>query len=186
MVAFTDAELAVLTQLAYQDINQVDEEVDYVLSAFLRDKEEYLREELGETYDSVIDGLIEKSKNPDYVIVKAENDKDGTGFAAMAIKDPDNEVTVACRGTEGFSFDYDSKKDVLTDAQIGVRVETNQQKKLEEFMFSLEKDDYSGYYFTGHSLGGNLASHGAISIRDSSKVKGVVTFNAPGFMNYNK
>lgn len=49
-------------------------------------------------------------------------------------------------------------------------------------MNELETDgDYDGYYFTGHSLGGNLAAHGAVYMAETNKVKGVRTYNAPGF-----
>ncbi len=53
------------------------------------------------------------TEGSDYSIVLAEDEKYGTGFAAIAIKDPDNNVTVATRGTEGISLDYDSSKDVV-------------------------------------------------------------------------
>ena len=177
---FSQTEMAILAQLAYKDVPYNDNIKTY-LSTVLESNKDYLYNRLGSSYHSIIDGLIDKVYEKDYTIVKSVNDKYGTGFSAFAIKDPDNIVTVVCRGTEGFDLDYDSKKDVWTDIQIGISVETNQQQVIEKFMRELEDEDYNGYYFTGHSLGGNLAIHGALTFSDTSKILEVMTFNAPGF-----
>lgn len=182
MAGFTEAELAVLAQLSYYDVPYPDVAKES-LGTFLEDKRGDLESSLGPGYQDTIQGLIDKCSNGDYKIVKSVNEKHGSGFAAIAIQDPDNNVTVACRGTEGFNVigSDDSRRDVYTDAQIGTRLETNQQQSMERFMDELQDDGYNGYYFTGHSLGGNLAMHGAIQLNDSSQVLGVTTFNAPGF-----
>ena len=184
-MAFTMEEMAVLSQLSYFDIVATSDQ-PVSLHSILNENLTDLKTKLGTGYDGVLIDLLEKTNGKDYTIVLAENDRYGTGFAAFAVKDPNNNVTVACRGTEGFNYkeNADSKRDVETDIQIGLQKETNQQQKLEDFIRELEKKDYAGYYFTGHSLGGNLAILGAISVGDSDKVKGVVTFNAPGFHNY--
>ena len=177
-MAFTDVEMAILSQLAYKDIKK-----GASLYSVLQKKESYLNSKLGSEYKESISSLMTKVKNKDYTIVKAVNDKDDTGFAAFAIKDPNNEVTVACRGTEGFSMDYDSRKDVLADMQLAFSMQTNQQEKMKDFVEDLVKSkaDYDGFYFTGHSLGGNLAMYGAITLEDPKLLKGCRTFNAPGF-----
>lgn len=180
-MVFTDQELAVLSQLSYCDV-PYDRGIQPSLASFLNDEKEYLRSELGASYERVIYGLISKVEGQNYTIVKSVNDKYNTGFAAFAVKAPDNTVTVVCRGTEGFSMDYDSRKDVDTDLQIAFSpYDTDQQTAMEQFMRELDRGGYAGYYFAGHSLGGNLAIHGAVTLRDSSKVLGVTTFNAPGF-----
>ena len=180
-MSFSEQEMAILAQLAYCEVNvSVREPIklhDFIINN--ADAIEKLKPDLG----PAIDGLIEKTRNKDYTIVLAENDKYDSGFAAMAIRDPDNIVTVACRGSEDLTKimeSVDSRKDLFTDIQIGVKTETNQQQKLEKFMKHLECAEYDGYYFTGHSLGGNLAIHGSICV-DYNKVKGVYTYNAPGF-----
>ena len=184
-MAFTDAEMAVLAQLAYcgsKDTPAQPLKGQNLYKALTTGgRKEYLTKALGKEYKSVIEGLISKAKDQDYSIVLTADDKKGTGFAAIAIKDPNNNVTVATRGTEGFSLDYDSRKDVDADLQLALMLSTNQQEEMEKFMRNLEKNNYDGYYFTGHSLGGNLANYGAITLKPIEKVKGVVTFNAPGF-----
>lgn len=190
-MAFTDVEMAILAQLAYagstkemaKDKNpSTAPQRNDSLYDLLVENEVWLREKLGGSYSDALNKLKIKTKNAEYIVVKEEDDKDGSGFAAMAIRDPDKNVTVATRGTEGFNFDYDSTKDVVADIELAYSISTSQQEKMEAFMRALEEEnEYEGYYFTGHSLGGNLANYGAMSMKPISKVKGVVTFNAPGF-----
>lgn len=136
-----------------------------------------------ENYKDSINALLVKTKNSEYTIVKAADDKFGTGFSAIAIKDSQNEVTVACRGTEGFSIlsSDASRRDAEADLELAFMLSTSQQEQMAKFMNDLDNENYDGYYFTGHSLGGNLANFGAITFRPLAKVKGVVTFNAPGY-----
>lgn len=225
-MAFTEIEMAVLSQLAYCDVPYTPE-TGKTLADFIgmESVKKYLWDKMGEDYYDTVLSLAQKGK--DYEIVAACNDRYGSGFAAFAVADSNNEVTVACRGTEPpGSTEYDIEiikeafqerikqhesgekpltkeeyekimqvflgtiagselidfaKDILTDAEIGLLEETNQQKEMEKFVRRLEAKGYSGFYFTGHSLGGNLAMHGAIILRDPSKLKGVKVYNAPGF-----
>ncbi len=178
-MAFTDVEMAVLSKLVY-DTNTGNMEVE--LHDILEINENKLRRELGSQYNEVIDGLMEKSK--EYKITLAENDKK-TGFAAMAVCGTDNDVTVVCRGTEGFNIfgSEDSRKDVFYGdyGLIAGTGETAQHKQMEIFLNNLEQKGYDDYYFSGHSLGGNLAMYAALYLAKTGKVKGVITFNAPNF-----
>jgi len=72
----------------------------------------------------------------------------------------------------------------MTDLQIGLAKETNQHQKMEEFVRELDSKECAGFHFTGHSLGGNVATHGAVYLGDPDKGKRVVTFNSPGFNTY--
>lgn len=189
-MAFTDVEMAILSQLAYCGADKEKKSSPPIkgenLYDFISRNEKYLSSKLGDNYADAIDGLLTKVKDG-YTIAHKEDDKYGTGFAAFAIKDPNNEITVACRGTEGFHlFDgsdddvaMSSLKDVLADAELALSISTAQHEAMEKFMQELA--GYDGYYFTGHSLGGNVAYYGAVTMTPIDKVKGVVTFNAPGF-----
>lgn len=185
-MAFTNVEMAILSQMAYFGSDGCPrqpyegESLHYTLMK----NRSFLRKELGNEYYTALDNLIEKTDGEDYEIVKTSDDKYGTGFAAIAIKSPDNNVTVATRGTEGFNLkDAESLLDIAADIELAYALSTSQQTKMSQFMKSLDKEGYEGYYFTGHSLGGNLANYGAITFQPKSKVKGSVTFNAPGFNN---
>lgn len=176
---FTDAELAVLSKYSYI-CDPVKEGHSEPLGEALEKKQKALEKDFDK---KVVQSLIDKTKANDYQIVKSVNEKNSTGFAAVAISDPEGNVTVSCRGTEGFDIfsSEDSRRDVHTDLQLGTRVEADQQKSMERFVDELEDGDYNSYTFTGHSLGGNLAMHGAITLSDPSKLNKVTTFNAPGF-----
>ena len=186
-MAFTDVEMAILSQLAYygsKDGQRQPVRGQTLHSVLTNEKiKKNLENSLGDGYADALKGLIEKVNGKDYKIVMAEDDNKGTGFAAIAIKDPENNVTVATRGTEGFDIINNdaSRRDVAADLELAYSLSTSQQEKMEEFMQALEEENYEGYYFTGHSLGGNLANYGAITFKPIDKVKGVVTFNAPGF-----
>lgn len=119
-MAFTDAEMAVLSQFVYDNkAIKMNVSLHDLLMRTIKDKNgkvitmaESLKKELGKQYSDVIDGLVEKSKN--YCVVLSKSDE-LTGFDAMAIAGPDNEVTVVCRGTEGFDILHseESRKDVF-------------------------------------------------------------------------
>lgn len=135
---------------------------------------------MGSGYKQYIDGFIQKVSEGNYTIVGKSKDP-LSGFAAFAIKTPENEVIVAARGTEFDHLDLDALKDLLTDAGLAMKYETLQHQQMENFVNTLEGNGYSNFYFTGHSLGGNLAIHGATAVDDPGNVKGVYSFNASGF-----
>lgn len=177
---FTDEELMVIAQLSYRDPYIKVKGYNLSLADMLEHEKSYLESSLGKDKRDLIESLINKTKGKDYYIVASTNDKHGTGFSALAIEGPDKgTVTVAVRGTEKIGIDNEnSTRDTYTDAQLGFESETNQQKKMDDFMKQFE--NYDSIYLTGHSLGGNLAVSGAVGFEDPNKIKGVVTFNCPG------
>ena len=186
-VEFTAEEQAVLSSIAYYDITLSADKVE-TLDRVLQDVENNLvdnktmRDILGDDLYVVYQGLLEKGSN--YQVISSVDDNDNSGFVAFAIADTNDNVTVVCRGSEDLTkiaSDPDSRKDLDTDIQIGVLEETDQQQALENMVSDLEERGYDSFWFTGHSLGGNLAIHGAIYLGDPDKVRGVTTFNAPGF-----
>lgn len=183
-MAFNEKESMVLSQLVYKN-HEFPHNACVRLEDILKNYEGYLKESLGQDFDSVIEGLKHKVSGKGYTIVKNTNDN-STGFGAMAIADPSNEVTVVCRGTDGFSMDEESRKDVLHgDAGIAIGDgKTAQHKQMEKFVKDLQKEGYNGFSFTGHSLGGNLAMYGAIILSATGLVVSVKVFNAPQFNDW--
>lgn len=144
-------------------------------------------------YAESLNAFVDKISGADYTIVKHINDSKqdigtgleasfaniagkGTGTAALAIRDPENRIAVACRGTE-----WDTLEDPMTDVMLSCSAKTDQQKMMNRFVSELEQEGYSEFYFTGHSLGGNNAIDAALNVSASSKVCAVRTYNAPGF-----
>lgn len=178
-MVYTDVELAILSQLAYKDVQQGE-----TLWSALVGNCGYLEETLGPDYKSHISNLIVKVKDSGCYIAKAQTNT-GSGFSAFAVADPiNNNVVVACRGTELGKIGKDpitAGKDLYEDVNLALKQQTLQQKDMDVFMNDLQKGGYGEYSFTGHSLGGNLAMYGAITLKDKSKLKECKTFNAPGF-----
>lgn len=82
---------------------------------------------------------------------------------------------------EAHGITGDGLTDVLADIELAFGQESAQQRKMEAFVEELEKENYNGYHFIGHSLGGNISMHGAITMQDPTLLKSVVTFNSPGY-----
>ena len=136
-MAFTEVEMAILSRCSYLELNKKCE--GQSLHAFLTDKEnkKALLDKLGSEYKGALNDLIEKTEGKDYTIVKAQDDAKGTGFAAFAVKDPGNSVTVACRGTE-----FNTAEDVVADFQLAYEMQSLQQEKMDAFVNSLERQGY--------------------------------------------
>lgn len=180
---FNEIDMMILAQLSYHDVPEVEYSsgnATEIVSLHRMLTDDAIYKSMTKDLDKkLVDDFIEKIKDKNYTVVKATNDKDGTGFSALAIEGPDSKtVTVAARGTEGFSMDYDSKKDVIADTQLGLTAESNQQRKMNEFMDGMEK--YDSISLTGHSLGGNLAVSGAVCFGYQEKIERVYTYNSPG------
>lgn len=183
---FTEVEMMILSKLSYSRIANSNFNSDGTakqpveLKAVLNSSA--VKKDLYDEFGSkTVENFISKVSHGDYKIVKAYDDPNVTGFAAIAIEGPEKgTVTVAARGTQmGASNSMDEKiKDILTDGQLGFAAETDQQRAMDNFMKDL--DTYDSIYLTGHSLGGNLAESGAVGFEDSDKIKQVYTFNAPG------
>lgn len=109
-----------------------------------------------------------------------------SGFAAAAFQNPDTkEIVFAFRGTEPNKDIYTFLQDAITDAQLAVS--GNALGKPNQFndaftffdktLKKIGKGNYSGYSFTGHSLGGGIAQYMTYITNKTGKS---VTFDAVG------
>lgn len=174
---FTDVEMMLLSKMSYGDFCSQHFNADGSAKREVNLGDALKNNDIVDTlYDkfdkSVVDSFLAKADQ--YTIVKSYEDPSKTGFAAIALEGPEKgTVTVAARGTQ-----MDSASDIIADIQLGLEHETMQQRAMNTFMEDFKS--YDSVYLTGHSLGGNLAVSGAVGFEDPSKIKGVVTFNAPG------
>ena len=109
-----------------------------------------------------------------------------SGFAAAAFQNPDTkEIVFAFRGTEPNKSIYTFLQDAITDAQLAVSGNAlgrpNQFNDAFAFfdktLKNIGKGNYSGYSFTGHSLGGGIAQYMTYITNKTGKS---VTFDAVG------
>jgi len=97
------------------------------------------------------------------------------------------EAMIAFRGSEDFKNPDNLMKDWIgSDLGLLNSALTPQQAMAERYMNRLYQkygDDYNSFNITGHSLGGNLAEHAAITAPDNmrSRIDRCVNLDGPGF-----
>lgn len=127
----------------------------------------------------------------DWKLVDIHDTIDENGFYGCVIESSSNDAIVAFRGSEGL----DNYSGLVNDwAKADIMLlntrETEQHKEVEKFANELIKRDvltkYKNIATTGHSLGGNLASHFAIISSYEGKepifdkLSQAVNFDGPG------
>lgn len=108
------------------------------------------------------------------------NTPEESGLYASGYRSPAGEWVVAFRGSEMLGNNK-YKNDYATDFSLGYATETPQQADTQTYMNRFFSNRGERYYLTGHSLGGNLALHAAVTARDKDNVTACYAFNAPGF-----
>lgn len=113
-----------------------------------------------------------------------------TGFYGCLIETSSDTAIIAFRGSESNTI-RQIKEDWI-DANFGLLhlKETKQQSEATQFMNEIErKFFYRTYAVTGHSLGGNLTFHGAITapLELQNKLNQIISFDGPGYSgNYRR
>lgn len=179
-------------------------DMDYLnISAFTFDGFNFTPVHEGQTIDDVIGSVIPASSlnsmpelaalkdtnHPlrDYTIIKVQPNTE-TGFAGLVLQSPSGELVFAFRGTEvdGFSIlDPYGTPDIIMDAQLSLPGSTlgppsqfaDAVTFFTDTINQIGESNYTGYSFTGHSLGGGLAQYMTYWTENSGKS---VTFNAVG------
>lgn len=131
----------------------------------------------------------------EWKISDVHNKNNQNGFYGCVIETSEDNAIVAFRGSEGLK-DYPGLINDWCKADFGLLKKdcTDQQKECEHFLEMLSVngvlDKYKSLSVTGHSLGGNLASHFAIAAATGknnkdifSKIEQVVNFDGPGVSN---
>lgn len=130
--------------------------------------------------------MADGSKYGDWKIKKCYDQNDDNGFYGCLIETGDNEAIIGFRGSENITNSKNLLHDwIEADAGLLNSVQTEQQRCAEEMMRDIEKNysQYDNISITGHSLGGNLAMHAAITASDSmyKKLNRVLSIDGPGF-----
>lgn len=194
-MAYTDLQLKNATQVAYQDFDKPYDEL--VQSG---KKPPFAIEELCAqmvsaeypTADDVYHHLfpdLDGENIKGWKIVDYYNTNDTTGFYGCVIDTGNGDAIIGFRGSEGMD-DLNNLKHDWLEADLGLlnSTLTKQQGEVEKFLEQISNseyiDDYNSIAMTGHSLGGNLAEHGAVMAADyglGDKLEQCVSFDGPGF-----
>jgi len=139
---------------------------------------------------NIINNLSNETLN--WKIVDIHDKNDDSGLYSCVIETSPNRAIVAFRGSEGFDNYTGLVNDwVRSDFGLFNNKQTPQQHEVENYLDQLSTngvmDKYDFLAATGHSLGGNLASHFAVAsaIGDNrkeifDKLNQVINFDGPG------
>lgn len=129
----------------------------------------------------------------DWKIVDIHNRNEENGFYGCVIETDDKKAIVGIRGSEGLN-NYSGLVNDWKNADFGLfnSKYTEQQKEIERFIDMLSVNGilnkYNSLAVTGHSLGGNLATHFGIVASNGehrkeifNKLNQIVSFDGPGF-----
>ena len=206
-MVYTDAEMLMATQVAYLDFKRkihddnetVGDTVEAVLEEFgIRDKNtrEYIvKEEVTgagkaqfETAQNIIN--LSRQNHTDswrrWRITDSCNKEDTSGYYGCLIDTGDGNAIIGCRGSESYSVGQIMRDWILADVGRLNNPLTWQQEDATvcvAYLYETYKDKYKSYSFTGHSLGGSLAMHAAITAPENmhDKINKVISFDGPGF-----
>ena len=183
----SDAKIKFYSELSYVNVTEgqtIRENVDTAYDAAGRG------ESLGinTTSPSRLESSLQSSavsECGDYKIIDVCNMEDANknGLYVMMVEDAPGHATILIRGTNGDLTEWIGDDVALVNAGSQ---ETPQQTAIREYMERIGNDpQFDGYTFTitGHSLGGQLAMHAAITADDAMKgrIDGVVSMDGPGF-----
>ncbi|MDD3369984.1 MAG: DUF2974 domain-containing protein [Lachnospiraceae bacterium] len=171
-----------LTMREIFDLNpQILEELQYDLSHASDATDQARAQAALEDYNLI---MQEGSQYGNWKIRKIHDTNSENGFYGCLIEASDSRAIIGFRGSES-----NNEQDYLTDwgmADAGLidSVETAEQHEAKLFMEEISKTtQYDDYATTGHSLGGNLAVHAAITAPEElqKKIDQAVSMDGPGF-----
>lgn len=201
-MAYFDRELLIATQIAYYDIDPtfVKLHPDMPLRDLLKqnpsiynkiknslDKDglsELEKSRFQSSLDLYNNIMKDNSEYGDWVIKAVKDDNDNSGFYGCLIETSKDSAIVGFRGSESASGDQFEKDWINADFGLLNNKLTGQQGVAAQFMDDINiKFKYSNYATSGHSLGGNLSVHAAISAPEDMQLKitQCKSYDGPGF-----
>ncbi|WRS27651.1 Mbeg1-like protein [Oscillospiraceae bacterium MB08-C2-2] len=193
--ALSPLQLHTLSQLAYLDVVPAMEENGVVTVGSMA--RYYLRHPLGRAYLAARFGDIPQEFElwkqflsmdlipfRDWIVTDILNDNAPrqSGFYGSSFISPGGQRVIAFRGSELLGNPL-YRNDYMADVSLAYVVPTPQQAMVDEYWRRFPIGRNEQIYLTGHSLGGNLALHGAIAAPAhlQNRIVSTYAFNAPGF-----
>lgn len=207
-MAYTDAEMMIATQIAYLNYNDKGNDrgknVGELVESILKNNGTYDASTgtyvLKKGVTGVEKAQFETAQNiwklseqnnvvswRQWKIVNRCNQEHGSGYYGCLIDTGDGGAIIGCRGSESCDLEQTVKDWVIADVGRVDNELTAQQadstKYMEELYYGGYLDQYDHISLTGHSLGGSLATHSAISAPEGmqEKIDKVISFDGPGF-----
>lgn len=206
-MSYSDVEMVIATQIAYLNINgndssvnqNVGEAVNYILNKYgtydsstgsytLKEGIQGADAAQFETAQRIL--TLSEQNNvtswQNWTVVDCCDHNSGSGFYGCLIDTGNGDAIVGCRGSESYDTEQKIKDWVIADVGRLNNPLTLQQADATRYMEKLYAkygDSYDSFSFTGHSLGGSLATHAAITAPKGmqDKTDTVISFDGPGF-----
>lgn len=121
-----------------------------------------------------------------WTVVDSCNYESTTGYRGCLIDTGDGNAIVGCRGSESYNPEASYKDWVVADLGRLNNEQTSQQNDAAaytKYLYEKYGNNYDAFSFTGHSLGGSLATHAAITAPEGmqKKIDKVISYDGPGF-----
>lgn len=186
----SDRQMLIASKIAYIDFNQAAvDSGQYTVRELLQMELESAGEQKRNDIQDIL-GLMESGQGRecgDWVLKDIGNDQRRSGMYACMLETGAKEALVTFRGSEDMSNPDHLVKDWIgSDLGLLNSALTPQQAAAEQYINKVYKkygDKYESFSMTGHSLGGNLAEHAAITAPDSmrNRIDRCLNLDGPGF-----
>ena len=197
VAADSDARMIIASKLAYIDLRESDsktvgDQLEDIISsyeAYEGQPSAYQTEQYNSAKSALelMDNLgVQDCKR--WMPRQINDDNDISGFYGCMFDTRDGDAVLAFRGSEGGIDNALSDPTAYHDwveADLGLlnSTETLQQQRAREFTDYIYKEygDRYTYDFAGHSLGGNLATHAAVTAPGAMNIHRCLSIDGPGF-----
>lgn len=191
-MSYSDVQMIIASQIAYIDFDR--DAADYgrcTIEELLRSEMDRAKDERKEQIEKLLERIHENAVTRECGKWKIRDIRDNqatSGMYACLLDTGDGDALVAFRGSESDSWDNIKKDWIESDIGLVNNVLTPQQETAEKYLLDIYNSygsEYENLGMTGHSLGGNLAEHAAITAPDymRNKISQCVNLDGPGFSN---
>ncbi len=188
-MSYSDLQMVIASQIAYMDFNSAAvDSGQYTVKELLEMELESAGGDKREKINRLLN-LMEREEGKscaDWVIRDIRNDQKNSGMYACMLETGEKDALVAFRGSEDMSNPEHLQKDwIESDLGLLNSIQTPQQAEAERYIRDLYQkygSEYDHFGMTGHSLGGNLAEHAAITAPDGmrDKIDRCLNLDGPG------
>ena len=173
-MSYSDKDMRAATQVAYMNFDAADVKLhpDWTIKEHFEHNQRLADEWRSDDpalYKEITEGNYQNWKLIDY---RDKNAADG--FVGCCIDTGGGNAIVGFRGSESYDTEQVINDWVLADGGLMNSTETSQQHSAQEYIKYINDkygNDYDSFSLTGHSLGGNLAEHAAITAPDDFYAK---------------
>lgn len=191
-MSYRDIQMIIASQIAYIDFNR--DAVDsgqYTVNELLEMELERPEADKKDVIQKLLDRIAETPAGREcgnWKVRDIRDNQSSSGMYACLLDSGDGNALVAFRGSESESWDDIQKDWIQSDIGLANSILTPQQATAEQYIRDIYRKyggEYDNFGLTGHSLGGNLAEHAAITAPDGmrDKIGQCVNLDGPGFSN---